>query len=83
MRYGVEAALTLDEFALWLNLEDMSWARPGHESIDAIVLFGALLLIVIWGAFSRRWPGSCGRGSPQEGDTENHLLDPIWRKAPN
>ncbi len=41
--YGVGAALTLDEFALWLNLEDVYWARQGRESIDAIFLFGALL----------------------------------------
>jgi hypothetical protein len=48
--YGAGAALTLDEFALWLNLEDVYWARQGRESIDAIVLFGTLLLIGIWGA---------------------------------
>ena len=47
--YGVGAALTLDEFALWLNLEDVYWARQGRESIDAVILFGALLLIGIWG----------------------------------
>jgi hypothetical protein len=43
--YGAGAALTLDEFALWLNLEDVYWAREGRASIDAVVLFGALLLI--------------------------------------
>jgi hypothetical protein len=47
--YGAGAALTLDEFALWLNLEDVYWARQGRESIDAIILFGGLLLIAIWG----------------------------------
>jgi hypothetical protein len=47
--YGAGAALTLDEFALWLNLEDVYWARQGRESIDAILLFGTLLLIAIWG----------------------------------
>ena len=47
--YGAGAALTLDEFALWLNLEDVYWARQGRASIDAIILFGALLLIAIWG----------------------------------
>lgn len=47
--YGAGAALTLDEFALWLNLEDVYWARQGRESIDAIVLFGSLLLMAIWG----------------------------------
>jgi hypothetical protein len=48
--YGVGAALTLDEFALWLNLQDVYWARQGRESIDAVVLFGALLAIGAWGA---------------------------------
>jgi len=47
--YGAGAALTLDEFALWLNLEDVYWAREGRESIDAVILFGALLLLGIWG----------------------------------
>ena len=47
--YGIGSALTLDEFALWLNLEDEYWAREGRESIDAVVLFGALLSIGFWG----------------------------------
>ena len=47
--YGVGAALTLDEFALWLRLEDVHWAREGRESIDAIVLLGALLGVGAWG----------------------------------
>jgi hypothetical protein len=41
--YGAGAALTLDEFALWLNLADDYWTKQGRESIDAVVLFGALL----------------------------------------
>ena len=41
--YGSGAALTLDEFALWLNLEDDYWTAKGRESIDAVVLFGTLL----------------------------------------
>ena len=43
--YGIGAALTLDEFALWLNLQDVYWDREGRESIDALLLFGALLSI--------------------------------------
>ena len=43
--YGVGAALTLDEFALWLRLEDVYWEREGRESIDAVILFGALLAV--------------------------------------
>lgn len=48
--YGVGAALTLDEFALWLNLRDVYWSREGRASIDAILLFGALLAAGSWGA---------------------------------
>jgi hypothetical protein len=49
--YGIGAALTLDEFALWLNLDAAAyWSRQGRESIDAVVLFGALLAIGTWGA---------------------------------
>jgi hypothetical protein len=47
--YGVGAALTLDEFALWLNLADVYWTRQGRASIDAVILFGALLSIGLWG----------------------------------
>jgi hypothetical protein len=43
--YGVGAALTLDEFALWLNLADDYWSKQGRESIDAVVLFGTLLVL--------------------------------------
>ncbi len=47
--YGSGAALTLDEFALWLNLEDDYWTKQGRESIDAIVLFGSLLVLSLTG----------------------------------
>jgi hypothetical protein len=51
LTYGVGAALTLDEFALWLNLDAAAyWSSQGRESIDAVVLFGALLSIGTWGA---------------------------------
>ncbi len=48
--YGAGAALTLDEFALWLNLRDVYWEREGRESIGAVFLFGSLLSIGLWGA---------------------------------
>jgi hypothetical protein len=47
--FGVGAALTLDEFALWLNFEDVYWTRQGRESIDAVVIFAALLAVGFWG----------------------------------
>lgn len=47
--YGVGAALTLDEFALWLNLRDVYWEREGRESIHAVMLFGGVLSAGIYG----------------------------------
>jgi hypothetical protein len=47
--YGAGAALTLDEFALWLNLEDDYWTKQGRESIDAVALFGSLLVLSVLG----------------------------------
>lgn len=48
--YGAASALTLDEFALWLNLRDVYWAREGRSSLDAAVLFAALLVVGAAGA---------------------------------
>jgi len=48
-RVTAGAALTLDEFALWLNLEDDYWTKQGRESIDAVVLFGSLLSLSVLG----------------------------------
>ncbi len=48
--YGAGAALTLDEFALWLNLKDVYWSPQGRSSIDAVILFGAFLAASAWGA---------------------------------
>jgi hypothetical protein len=44
--FGVAAALTLDEFALWLDLHDDYWDTQGRKSIDAVVIFGGLMTIV-------------------------------------
>jgi hypothetical protein len=61
LSYGIGAALTLDEFALWLNLDAAAyWSRQGRESIDAVVLFGALLAIGTWGAPLFRWADPSG-----------------------
>ncbi len=49
MLFGVAAALTLDEFALWLNLRDVYWEREGRESFEAMAAFGSLLAIGIFG----------------------------------
>jgi len=47
--FGVASALTLDEFALWFTFRDVYWDREGRLSIDAVVLFGSLLSIAMWG----------------------------------
>jgi hypothetical protein len=45
--YGVAAALTLDEFALWLDLHDDYWSAKGRKSIDAAVIFAGVLSISV------------------------------------
>ena len=60
--YGAGAALTLDEFALWLNLEDVYWESEGRASIDAIMLFGGLVSAGLWGGpFLRAVAGRVAR----------------------
>lgn len=49
--FGIAAALTLDEFALFLNLQDVYWQAQGRESIDSVIIFAGLLSAGIWG-----WP---------------------------
>ena len=67
--YGVGAALTLDEFALWLNLEpDAYWTREGRISIDAVIVFGGILAMGAWGApffrgLGRMWSKSAQLGN--------------------
>jgi hypothetical protein len=59
--YGVGAALTLDEFVIWLNLQpDAYWSREGRLSIDVVIVFGGILAMGAWGApffrgLSRMW----------------------------
>jgi hypothetical protein len=47
--YGIASALTLDEFALWLDLHDDYWDSQGRKSIDAVALFGGLLTMGVTG----------------------------------
>lgn len=47
--YGVASALTLDEFALWLDLHDDYWSKEGRKSIDAVAIFGGLLTMGVAG----------------------------------
>jgi len=85
--YGVGAALTLDEFALWLNLKDVYFVREGRSSIDAVILFGSLLAVGGWGAplFSalgkarRRQIISAFLMAPAEDRDLGHEFDPRFR----
>jgi hypothetical protein len=47
--FGIGMGLTLDEFALWLNLEDVYWEHKGRQSIDAVVIAASLLGISLLG----------------------------------
>ena len=47
--FAAGAALTLDEFALWLHLTDVYWEEQGRKSVDAVVAIaglGTLALVV-------------------------------------
>jgi hypothetical protein len=48
--FGIGAGLTLDEFALWVRLEDVYWAEEGRASLDAVVvaaLIGGMIVLGI------------------------------------
>jgi hypothetical protein len=47
--FGIGAGLTLDEFALWLRLEDVYWTREGRASLDAIALATVFAVVVMLG----------------------------------
>ncbi len=47
--FGVGAGLTIDEFALWVYLEDVYWAEQGRSSIDATVIAAAAMALVVLG----------------------------------
>jgi hypothetical protein len=47
--FGIGMGLALDEFALWLNLQDVYWSEKGRQSIDAVVVATCLLVISLLG----------------------------------
>jgi hypothetical protein len=47
--FGIGAGLTMDEFALWLNLRDVYWSEKGRASIDAVIVAGACAALVLLG----------------------------------
>ena len=48
--FGIGAALTLDEFALWLNLEDVYWTKQGRDSVDVVIIAAVLASLVVLGS---------------------------------
>jgi len=47
--FGVGAGLTMDEFALWLRLDDVYWREQGRQSFDAVVVAVAFAGLVVLG----------------------------------
>jgi len=47
--FGVGAGLTIDEFALWVYLDDVYWAEEGRSSIDATVIAAAGMMLILLG----------------------------------
>lgn len=47
--FGVGAGLTIDEFALWVYLDDVYWAEEGRSSIDAMVIAAAAMMLILLG----------------------------------
>lgn len=47
--FGIGTGLTLDEFALWLNLKDVYWEKQGRASIDAVIVAASLAGLVFVG----------------------------------
>jgi hypothetical protein len=47
---GIGVGLTLDEFALWVELRDVYWGPDGRRSIDAVVVTAVAAALVLLGA---------------------------------
>jgi hypothetical protein len=47
--FGVGVGLTIDEFALWVYLEDVYWSEEGRKSVDATVIAAAVMSLLLFG----------------------------------
>lgn len=47
--FGIGAGLTIDEFALWIYLDDVYWSEQGRVSIDATVIAAAAMGLILLG----------------------------------
>jgi hypothetical protein len=50
--FGIGMGLTIDEFALWIYLDDVYWLREGRSSIDASVIALGFMGLILLGGFS-------------------------------
>lgn len=55
--FGVGVGLTLDEYALFLHLDDVYWSEEGRSSIDAVVIGLLVAGLVVLGARPFDVPG--------------------------
>jgi hypothetical protein len=58
--FGVGAGLTLDEFALWVHLEDVYWAEEGRASLDAVLVAALLGGMIVLGVAPFDLPSRSG-----------------------
>ncbi|MGI9021561.1 MAG: hypothetical protein ACR2G3_12740 [Solirubrobacterales bacterium] len=47
--FGIGIGLTLDEFALWVYLDDVYWAKEGRSSVDAAVIAASAMGLLLIG----------------------------------
>lgn len=47
--FGIGMGLTIDEFALWVYLNDVYWAKQGRASIDAALYAAAIMGLLLLG----------------------------------
>ena len=48
--FGIGAGFTLDEFALWLRLEDVYWAEQGRDSVQAVMIAATFAGFIVIGS---------------------------------
>jgi hypothetical protein len=47
--FGIGAGFTMDEFALWVRLQDVYWSEEGRSSFEAVVVATAFAALVLTG----------------------------------
>ncbi len=75
--FGVGAGLTLDEYALWLHLEDVYWAEEGRRSVDAVIVAAVLGGVIVLGIIplGDQWElDLSGLGGPVLDTTDSNVL---------